>query len=87
MQHGRLLRPRLSSLPLPHRKTAMSVRPLISPLPEHAGLDAQPIDDAASTARIHLAGALRLAVLHELDEGIDNHFTLTLPGQDRKSVV
>ena len=38
--------------------------------------------DAARQARIHMAAALRLAVLHELDEGIDNHFTMTLPGAD-----
>jgi ribulose-5-phosphate 4-epimerase/fuculose-1-phosphate aldolase len=31
-------------------------------------------------ARIELAAALRLAVLHELDEGIDNHFTVAVPG-------
>ena len=87
MQPGRLLRPRLSSLPLPHRKTAMSVRPLISPLPERAELDALAFDDAVASARIHLAGALRLAVLHELDEGIDNHFTLTLPGHDGEYLI
>ena len=28
--------------------------------------------DAVTEARIHLAAAYRLAVLHELDEGIDN---------------
>ncbi|NLD55712.1 MAG: rRNA adenine methyltransferase, partial [Burkholderiaceae bacterium] len=28
---------------------------------------------AAAEARIHLAAAHRLAVFHELDEGIDNH--------------
>jgi ribulose-5-phosphate 4-epimerase/fuculose-1-phosphate aldolase len=31
---------------------------------------------------VHLAAAHRLAVFHELDEGIDNHFTMTLPGSD-----
>ena len=30
-------------------------------------------------AKIHLAAAHRLAVLHELEEGIDNHFTVTVP--------
>ncbi len=50
----------------------MSVSPLISPR----------IADAAAEARVHLAAALRLAVLHELDEGIDNHFTVTVPGRD-----
>jgi ribulose-5-phosphate 4-epimerase/fuculose-1-phosphate aldolase len=38
--------------------------------------------DPVIQARIHLAAALRLAVMHELDEGIDNHFTVTVPGRD-----
>jgi ribulose-5-phosphate 4-epimerase/fuculose-1-phosphate aldolase len=41
-----------------------------------------PAVDAVTQARIHLAAAHRLAVLHELDEGIDNHFTVTVPGHD-----
>jgi ribulose-5-phosphate 4-epimerase/fuculose-1-phosphate aldolase len=48
----------------------MSVRPLISPR----------VADALAEARVHLAAAHRLAVLHELEEGIDNHFTMTVPG-------
>ena len=36
--------------------------------------------DAVTQARIDLAAAHRLAVLHDLDEGIDNHFTVTVPG-------
>jgi ribulose-5-phosphate 4-epimerase/fuculose-1-phosphate aldolase len=36
--------------------------------------------DAVQQAKVHLAAAHRLAVLHELDEGIDNHFTVTVPG-------
>ncbi len=43
--------------------------------------------DTASQARIDLAAALRLAVLHELEEGIDNHFTVTLPGHDDRYLV
>ncbi len=43
--------------------------------------------DAAAQARIDLAAALRLAVLHELEEGIDNHFTVTLPGHDDRYLV
>jgi ribulose-5-phosphate 4-epimerase/fuculose-1-phosphate aldolase len=39
-----------------------------------------PAADSVRQAKIHLAAAHRLAVLHELDEGIDNHFTVTLPG-------
>jgi ribulose-5-phosphate 4-epimerase/fuculose-1-phosphate aldolase len=35
--------------------------------------------DPATVARIHLAAALRMAVLDEFDEGIDNHFTVELP--------
>ena len=38
------------------------------------------IDPVAQT-KIDLAAALRLAVYHELEEGIDNHFTVTLPGR------
>ena len=50
----------------------MSVSPLISPR----------IADAIAESRVHLAAAHRLAVLHELEEGIDNHFTMTVPGRD-----
>jgi len=40
--------------------------------------------DALRQARIDLAAALRLAVRFDLNEGIDNHFTVMLPGsQDR----
>ena len=38
-------------------------------------------------ARIHLAAALRLAVLHELDEGIDNHFTVSVPGREDQFLI
>ena len=44
-------------------------------------------DDPGLQARIHLAAALRLAVVHELDEGIDNHFTVTVPGQDDRFLI
>ena len=30
-------------------------------------------DDPIWQAKVHLAAALRLAVLHDFDEGIDNH--------------
>ena len=36
--------------------------------------------DAVQQAKIHLAAANRLAVLDDLDEGIDNHFTMLVPG-------
>ncbi|HEX2541292.1 MAG TPA: class II aldolase/adducin family protein [Caldimonas sp.] len=58
----------------------MSVRPLITPRVEAP-------DDAVAEARVHLAAALRLAVLHELEEGIDNHFTMTVPGRDGQYLI
>ena len=43
--------------------------------------------DPVTQARIHLAAAHRLAVKHELEEGIDNHFTVTLPGHDDRYLI
>jgi ribulose-5-phosphate 4-epimerase/fuculose-1-phosphate aldolase len=43
--------------------------------------------DTVAQARIDLAASLRLAVYHELEEGIDNHFTVTLPGYDDRYLV
>src|SRR5688500_5380518 len=43
--------------------------------------------DAVTQARVHLAAAHRLAVLHELDEGIDNHFTVTVPDRDGQYLI
>jgi ribulose-5-phosphate 4-epimerase/fuculose-1-phosphate aldolase len=43
--------------------------------------------DAVQEARIQLAAALRLAVYHELDEGIDNHFTVTVPGTSDRYLI
>ena len=43
--------------------------------------------DAVWLAKVHLAGALRLAVLDGLEEGIDNHFTMTVPGRDDAYLV
>ena len=43
--------------------------------------------DPVREAKIHLAAAHRLAVLHELEEGIDNHFTVTVPGHDDRYLV
>jgi hypothetical protein len=54
----------------------MSVHPLKSPAA-----------DPVRQAKIHLAAAHRLAVLHELDEGIDNHFTVTVPGQEGRYLI
>ena len=55
----------------------MSVHPLTS---------AHAIDPIAQ-AKTQLAAAHRLAVLHELEEGIDNHFTVTVPGQDDRYLI
>ena len=55
----------------------MSVHPL------HAGSTA----DALAEARVHLAAAHRLAALHELEEGIDNHFTMTVPGREDQYLI
>ena len=43
--------------------------------------------DAVQQAKVHLAAAHRLAVLHELDEGIDNHFTMSVPGRDGQYLI
>ena len=43
--------------------------------------------DPVIQAKIHLAAAHRLAVLHELEEGIDNHFTVTVPGRDGQYLI
>ena len=54
----------------------MSIHPLKSPVTE-------PVREA----KVHLAAAHRLAVLHELDEGIDNHFTVTVPGAEDRYLI
>jgi ribulose-5-phosphate 4-epimerase/fuculose-1-phosphate aldolase len=43
--------------------------------------------DSITEAKIHLAAALRLAVLHELEEGIDNHFTVQVPGRPGQYLI
>jgi ribulose-5-phosphate 4-epimerase/fuculose-1-phosphate aldolase len=43
--------------------------------------------DPVREAKIQLAAAHRLAVLHELEEGIDNHFTVTLPGRNDRYLI
>ena len=45
------------------------------------------IVEARTQARIDLAASLRLAVYHELEEGIDNHFTVTVPGNEDRYLV
>ena len=43
--------------------------------------------DAVWQAKVHLAAALRLAVLDGFEEGIDNHFTMTVPGREDAYLV
>ena len=43
--------------------------------------------DPVQEAKIHLAAAHRLAVFHELEEGIDNHFTVTVPGHNDRYLI
>jgi ribulose-5-phosphate 4-epimerase/fuculose-1-phosphate aldolase len=60
-----------------NKERIMSVHPLASP---------RAIDPIAQ-AKTHLAAAHRLAVLDELEEGIDNHFTVTVPGRDDRYLI
>src|SRR5688500_9774038 len=48
---------------------------------------AQSRTDAVTQAKIHLAAALRLATLHDLEEGIDNHFTVTVPVRENRYLI
>jgi len=43
--------------------------------------------DPLAHAKVQLAAAHRLAVLDELDEGIDNHFTVTVPGRSGQYLI
>ena len=43
--------------------------------------------DPLTQARVQLAAAHRLAVLDELDEGIDNHFPVTVPGRSGQYLI
>lgn len=43
--------------------------------------------DAIREARIDLAAAYRLAVVHGLNEGVCNHFTLALPGRSDRFLI
>jgi ribulose-5-phosphate 4-epimerase/fuculose-1-phosphate aldolase len=44
-------------------------------------------NDDVWRARVHLAAANRLAVYDDLEEGIDNHFTMRVPGQENRYLV
>ncbi len=50
-------------------------------------LSTSPALDPVRQAKVHLAAAHRLATLHELDEGIDNHFTVTVPGTSDRYLI
>lgn len=43
--------------------------------------------DIVQQAKVDLAAALRLAVYDELDEGIDNHFTVQVPGKPGQYLI
>ena len=43
--------------------------------------------DPVQEAKIQLAAAHRIATIHELEEGIDNHFTVTVPGRQGQYLV
>lgn len=43
--------------------------------------------DPVVQAKIDLAAAHRLAAIHGLEEGIDNHFTVTVPGHDDRYLI
>jgi ribulose-5-phosphate 4-epimerase/fuculose-1-phosphate aldolase len=45
------------------------------------------VGTALDEAKLQLAAAHRLAALHELDEGIDNHFTVTVPGTQDQYLI
>jgi ribulose-5-phosphate 4-epimerase/fuculose-1-phosphate aldolase len=43
--------------------------------------------DPILEAKVQLAAALRMATLHELEEGIDNHFTVSVPGRQDQYLI
>ena len=43
--------------------------------------------DVVQQSKVDLAASHRLAVKHDLEEGIDNHFTVTVPGTDDQYLV
>ena len=60
---------------------------MITPKMTLRSLSPAPVASALREAQVHLAAALRLAVFHELDEGIDNHFTVTVPGREGQYLI
>ena len=63
----------------------------MSPMTLHAinplSTSAAAAEDPVAQACVQLAAAHRLAVLHELEEGIDNHFTVSVPGRDGEYLI
>ena len=55
-------------------------------MPVHPISSTRAVDPLAQ-AKVQLAAAHRLAVLDELDEGIDNHFTVTVPGRSGQYLI
>ena len=47
----------------------------------------QPNNDLVWQTKVHLAAALRLAVRDQLEEGIDNHFTVMVPGYTDRFMI
>lgn len=68
--------PKVSVAAKPLTKTTSVRRIIVGKIPH-------PVD----TAKVHLAAAHRLAALHELEEGIDNHFTVTVPGKTDQFLI
>ncbi len=50
-------------------------------------LSAATATDPQTQAKIELAAAHRLAVYHDLEQGIDNHFTVTVPGSEDRYLI
>lgn len=50
-------------------------------------LHTQPTQEAIQQVKVHLAAALRIAVHDGFDEGIDNHFTVCVPGRKDQYMV
>jgi len=46
-----------------------------------------PAIDPVTQAKVDLAAALRAAALYGLNEGVDNHFSLAVPGRDDRFVL
>jgi ribulose-5-phosphate 4-epimerase/fuculose-1-phosphate aldolase len=56
-------------------------------MPIHLSSDSVVSPDPVAQVKIDLAAAHRLATIHELEEGIDNHFTVAVPGKKDRFVI